>query len=70
VWHGVEAGRGRLRGRQISVLARGRGAAAAPRLAHLWLSRPTGVPADAVPPDAPAAPVDEQATVRPLRKTG
>jgi hypothetical protein len=63
VWHGVEAGRGRLRGRQLSVVARGRGAVSVPRLTHLWLPRPTGDVADraaatvAVAPVAAAAPV-------------
>ena len=42
-WHGLDAGRGRLRGRQLTVTARGRGAASAPRLTHLWLPQPSGV---------------------------
>jgi hypothetical protein len=83
VWHGVEAGRGRLRGRQLSVVARGRGAATASRLAHLWLPRPTGLLAEPervtgrdVPAGAPAggaapagdlAPAGGLATVHQLR---
>jgi hypothetical protein len=62
VWHGVEAGRGRLRGRQLTVVARGRGAATAPRLTHLWLPRPSeefGAIASGGPP--------ELASVHPLR---
>lgn len=42
-WHGLDSGRGRLRGRQLTVTARGRGAASAPRLTHLWLPQPSGV---------------------------
>jgi hypothetical protein len=36
-WHGLGDGRGRLRGREVEVVAYGRGAAARPRRAHLWL---------------------------------
>jgi hypothetical protein len=42
-WHGLEQGRGRLRARQLTVLARGRGAAGVPRHTHLWLPRPAGL---------------------------
>jgi hypothetical protein len=43
-WHGLEQlGRGRLRGREVEVVAYGRGAAARPRRTHLWLPGPTGV---------------------------
>jgi hypothetical protein len=39
-WHGLERGRGRLRRYEAEVLAYGRGAAARPRRAHLWLTGP------------------------------
>jgi hypothetical protein len=64
VWHGIEAGRGRLRGRQLTVTARGRGAASAPRVTHLWLPLPTG----ALPVVEPLAPGPELATIHPLRR--
>jgi hypothetical protein len=63
VWHGIEAGRGRLRGRQLTVTARGRGAASAPRVTHLWLPLPTG----ALPVVEPLA-TEELATIHPLRR--
>ncbi|GIJ49872.1 hypothetical protein Val02_67580 [Virgisporangium aliadipatigenens] len=58
VWHGIEDGHGRLRGRQVSITARGRGASAAPRLTHLWLPRPTGVLADLGPMGEIASPIE------------
>jgi hypothetical protein len=36
-WRGLERGRGRLRRREVEVVAHGRGAAARPRRARLWL---------------------------------
>jgi len=42
-WHGVGQGRGRLRGRELDVVAHGRGAAAHARRVHLWLPELTGV---------------------------
>jgi hypothetical protein len=60
VWHGIDSGRGRLRGRQLSVVSRGRGAAAAARSTHLWLPRPAGPIADPEP----------MATVHPLWRVG
>ena len=36
-WGGLGAGRGRLRCREMTIQARGRGAAAAPREVTLWL---------------------------------
>ncbi|WP_308441040.1 hypothetical protein [Planosporangium mesophilum] len=49
VWHGLERGRGRLRCRQLTIMARGRGAASAPRRTEVWWpalqrSRTSGVP--------------------------
>jgi hypothetical protein len=64
VWHGIEAGRGRLRGRQLTVTARGRGAASTPRVTHLWLPLPSG----ALPVVESLVPVEELATIHPLRR--
>jgi len=41
-WHGLGQGVGRLRRREVEVVASGRGAAARPRRAHLWLPGPSG----------------------------
>ena len=54
-WHGLGAGRGRLRGRQLTVTARGRGAAGVPRRAEVWLPRISGAPPP-VPVAEPEAP--------------
>ncbi|MGH3873887.1 MAG: hypothetical protein ACRDSR_20680 [Pseudonocardiaceae bacterium] len=43
VWHGAEAGHGRLRSREVVVHAVGRGAAAQPRTARLLLPGPGGL---------------------------
>lgn len=43
VWQGLGAGRGRLRCRRLTVVARGRGAAAAPKRVDVWLPRLGGV---------------------------
>jgi len=72
VWHGIEAGRGRLRGRQLTVTARGRGAASAPRVTHLWLPLPSGAlpvvePLSARAERAPAS-TEDLATIHPLRR--
>jgi hypothetical protein len=64
VWHGIESGRGRLRGRQLTVTARGRGAASTPRVTHLWLPLPSG----ALPVVEPLAPAADLATIHPLRR--
>ena len=37
VWHGLGSGRGRLRGREVEVVAHGRGSAAKAHRIHLWL---------------------------------
>lgn len=49
VWQGLDAGRGRLRARELTVRARGRGAASRPRQVRVWLPAPGG--------DVPSAPV-------------
>ena len=60
-WEGLGPGRGRLRRREVTVLARGRGAAARPREATMWLPgvtvrpftlRPTPTTSDDRPTDA------------------
>jgi hypothetical protein len=57
-WHGLGQGLGRLRRRDVEVVAHGRGAATRARRAHLWLPGPQGtltpmaptvVPTPAVP---------------------
>jgi hypothetical protein len=40
VWHGLEEGRGRLRCRQVTVVARGRGPAAMPKRTEIWWPSP------------------------------
>jgi hypothetical protein len=50
-WHGLERGRGRLRRYEAEVLAHGRGAAARPRRAHLWLTGPKPTSIEATPID-------------------
>jgi hypothetical protein len=57
VWHGLGDGRGRLRARELTVVVSGRGAAARPREATLWLPRdPTWQPGaiQAAKPGRPA----------------
>jgi hypothetical protein len=46
-WHGLGTGVGRLRRREVEVVASGRGAATRLRRARLWLPGPSGVPAPA-----------------------
>jgi len=47
-WHGAEAGHGRLRSREVEVLAVGRGAAAQSRATRLLLPGPGGAVAEAL----------------------
>src|SRR5699024_3121835 len=66
-WHGIGIGSGRLRHQLLTVTTEGRGRAARPRSAALWLPAPGGgvaVPESAVPEPAVGSPA------RPLRKTG
>jgi hypothetical protein len=42
VWHGLGQGRGRLRCRQLTITARGRGAATVPRRVDVWLPKLSG----------------------------
>jgi hypothetical protein len=57
-WHGLGQGRGRLRGREVEVVAHGRGAAARAHRVHVWLPEIVGLPADVatLPLRAPARP--------------
>src|SRR5438128_1099581 len=43
VWAGLGSGRGRLRCRELTIRAHGRGAASVPREVTLWLPAPTGL---------------------------
>jgi hypothetical protein len=56
-WEGVGAGHGRLRRREVTVLARGRGAAARPKEITMWMPGVTVRPITL--PPAPAATDDE-----------
>lgn len=56
-WSGIGAGHGRLRARRVNVTATGRGQAARPRSAELWLPSDAG----GVRPHEPLAPVVELA---------
>jgi hypothetical protein len=55
VWHGLERGRGRLRARSLTVVARGKGASARPRHATLWLPHHPDI-AEIAEPSAAARP--------------
>lgn len=71
-WEGLGAGHGHLRARRVEVQATGRGAAARPRSAVLWLPGPNGraetidvaaaPPALAAVPGAPRAPAAAHAS--------
>ncbi|HEX5199547.1 hypothetical protein ACFQS1_04805 [Paractinoplanes rhizophilus] len=54
-WEGLGAGRGRLRRREVTVLARGRGAAARPKELTMWMPGVTVRP-PTLPPVAGSAP--------------
>ncbi|MGC9667317.1 hypothetical protein ACNTMW_12260 [Planosporangium sp. 12N6] len=42
VWHGLGQGHGRLRCRQLTIMARGRGSAAAPKRTEVWWPQVSG----------------------------
>jgi hypothetical protein len=71
-WDGLGEGRGRLRGRQLTVLARGRGAASAPRRTDIWFPARqrswTLEPVDGIEPVDGVEPVD--AIDEPLAQAG
>jgi hypothetical protein len=57
-WQGLDRGIGRLRQREVEVVASGRGAAARTRRLQLWLPGPDGLPATAAPTLARLSTVD------------
>nr|WP_236046064.1 hypothetical protein [Actinoplanes ovalisporus] len=60
-WEGLDEGHGRLRRREVTVLARGRGAAARPKEVTMWMP---GVTIRPFPlPPAPSRPTSKQSTV-------
>ncbi|GAA0567183.1 hypothetical protein GCM10010172_58920 [Paractinoplanes ferrugineus] len=54
-WEGLGAGRGRLRRREVTVLARGRGAAARPKEITMWMPGVTIRPFTIPPPPPPSS---------------
>jgi hypothetical protein len=60
-WHGLGAGVGRLRRREVEVVGSGRGAAARSRLARVWLPGPSGAAAPMAPAVTPL-PIDDYHT--------
>ncbi|MFJ8774630.1 hypothetical protein [Streptomyces microflavus] len=62
-WEGVGRGHGLLHGRRVTVTAGGRGAAARPRRAELWLPGPDGL-VGVVEREAAEAPVERRAGLR------
>jgi hypothetical protein len=63
-WYGLERCRGRLRARQLTVSATGRGRRARPRRVRVWLPAPDGAaiaPVTAVPPATPPGHPDPRA---------
>jgi hypothetical protein len=63
VWEGVGGGHGLLRGRRVRVAAAGRGAAAAPQYAEMWLPGPDGQVAPLHPDAGRSDPRERLATV-------
>jgi hypothetical protein len=57
-WHGLDEGRGRLRRREVEVVAHGRGAATRARRVHLWLPGPRGAAEPMAVTSVPAPVVD------------
>jgi hypothetical protein len=55
-WEGLSAGRGRLRRREVTILARGRGAAARPKEVTLWMPGVTLNPPTLPPPSTTTVP--------------
>jgi hypothetical protein len=66
-WEGLAAGRGRLRRREVTVLARGRGAAARPKEITMWMPGVTVRPST-IPP-APTYPEPTPTTTTPSSTT-
>lgn len=66
-WEGLDDGHGHLQARKVRVVRSGRGEAAQPRRADLWLPGPSG---EVEVVATPVAPVEPVAPVRPLRAVG
>lgn len=60
-WEGLTRGRGRLRRREVTILARGRGAAARPKEITLWMPGLTHPPSFPPAPDQPLPTTGEPA---------
>jgi hypothetical protein len=69
VWHGLGQGRGRLRCRQLTIMARGRGAASAPKRIEVWLPKASG-PLALTMAAAPSFTVLDGGTAERLEATG
>jgi hypothetical protein len=74
-WEGLSLGRGRLRRREVTILARGRGAAARPKEITLWMpglthhppSHPPATTGPSRPATRPTEPTPAEAPARGLR---
>jgi hypothetical protein len=64
-WEGLSLGRGRLRRREVTILARGRGAAARPKEITLWMPGLTQPPPSLPTPTAGPAPSPTADSFRP-----
>jgi hypothetical protein len=64
-WEGLTAGRGRLRRREVTVRARGRGAAARPKEVTMWMPGLTTRPVTIPPPPASSTPDAPPRNTRP-----
>ncbi|WP_373313844.1 hypothetical protein [Planosporangium flavigriseum] len=70
VWHGLGQGRGRLRCRQLTIMSRGRGAAAAPKRTEVWWPKASGPLAAHLERSLAPAPSTMGAEGAALRATG
>ncbi|MET1050872.1 MAG: hypothetical protein ABWZ55_14710 [Acidimicrobiales bacterium] len=66
-WEGLDDGHGHLRARKVRVVRSGRGEAAQPRRADLWLPGPDGRVAEVAPVASPQAVPPSAPGERPLR---
>jgi hypothetical protein len=64
LWHGLGKGMGRLRRRELTVCARGRGAATRPRRTTFWLPGPTPAPVPISLPDSAPASTPAESSVK------
>jgi hypothetical protein len=70
MWEGLGAGRGRLRRREVTIIARGRGAAARPREITMWMPGVTASPPTSALETATPGPVDPIGPVNPISPAG